>query len=176
MARYGQQALSRSQKTKQLSRASFWRSLSKASSSGWLSRAAARPRPRTGRRQAQRGRPPHPPGRSPAQLYPHFLQDDPLGVRGAAEGVGLQRRAQVGLLVLLVVPLLVAAMAAELPGGAEASALPCGTEPERDEEGRSRRRTPLPGPRRGGPSGVRPPPALRGEGAQPGPAASLPSG
>lgn len=73
-------------------------------------------------------------------------------MRGAAEGVGLQRRAQVGLLVLLVVPLLVAAMAAELPGGAEASALPCGTEPERDEEGRSRRRTPLPGPRRGGPA------------------------
>uniref|UniRef100_A0A8C3JFR7 Uncharacterized protein n=1 Tax=Calidris pygmaea TaxID=425635 RepID=A0A8C3JFR7_9CHAR len=61
------------------------------------------------------------------RLYPHFLQDDPLGVGGAAEGVGLQRRAQVGLLVLLVVPLLVAAVAAELAGGAEPSALPCGT-------------------------------------------------
>uniref|UniRef100_A0A8B9V2T3 Uncharacterized protein n=1 Tax=Anas zonorhyncha TaxID=75864 RepID=A0A8B9V2T3_9AVES len=59
--------------------------------------------------------------------HPHFLQDDALGVRGAAEGVGLQRRAQMRLLVLLVVPLLVAAVAAQLPGGAEPTALPCGT-------------------------------------------------
>uniref|UniRef100_G1U046 Uncharacterized protein n=1 Tax=Oryctolagus cuniculus TaxID=9986 RepID=G1U046_RABIT len=56
-------------------------------------------------------------------LNPYFLQHDALGVRGASEGVGLERRAQVGLLVLLVVPLLVALVAAQLPGGAEPTAL-----------------------------------------------------
>lgn len=66
-------------------------------------------------------------------LYSHFLQDDPLGVGRPSEGVGLQRRAQMRLLVLLVVPLLVAAVAAELPGGAEASALPCGARTRRGE-------------------------------------------
>uniref|UniRef100_A0A8D2MX96 Uncharacterized protein n=1 Tax=Zonotrichia albicollis TaxID=44394 RepID=A0A8D2MX96_ZONAL len=45
--------------------------------------------------------------------HPHFLQDDALGVGSAPEGVGLQRRAQVRLLVLLVVPLLVPAVAAQ---------------------------------------------------------------
>lgn len=94
---------------------------------------------RTGRGRSPHGPPPPPPPtprrRHSAELYPHFLQHDPLGVGGAAEGVGLQRRAQVGLLVLLVVPLLVAAVAAQLAGGAEPSALPCGTRTVRDEGG-----------------------------------------
>lgn len=46
------------------------------------------------------------------------------------EGVGLQRRAQMRLLVLLIVPFLVPAVAAQLPSGAEASALPCRTRRE----------------------------------------------
>uniref|UniRef100_A0A8C9F3L2 Uncharacterized protein n=1 Tax=Pavo cristatus TaxID=9049 RepID=A0A8C9F3L2_PAVCR len=68
--------------------------------------------------------------------HAHFLQDDPLGVGRAAERVGLQRRAQVRLLVLLVVPLLVAAVAAQLASGAETTALPCGR-----REGKVRRRS-----------------------------------
>uniref|UniRef100_A0A8C3CLK0 Uncharacterized protein n=1 Tax=Cairina moschata TaxID=8855 RepID=A0A8C3CLK0_CAIMO len=82
---------------------------------------------------------------SPPERHPHFLQDDALGVRGAAEGVGLQRRAQVRLLVLLVVPLLVAAVAAQLPGGAEPAALPCGTTPGGAQGGGGA--APLPAPR-----------------------------
>uniref|UniRef100_A0A8C3DUE8 Uncharacterized protein n=1 Tax=Corvus moneduloides TaxID=1196302 RepID=A0A8C3DUE8_CORMO len=68
--------------------------------------------------------------------HPHFLQHDALGVGSAPEGVGLQRRAQVRLLVLLVVPLLVPAVAAQLPSGAEASALPCGARRDGGEGGK----------------------------------------
>uniref|UniRef100_A0A8D0F8R9 Uncharacterized protein n=1 Tax=Strix occidentalis caurina TaxID=311401 RepID=A0A8D0F8R9_STROC len=58
------------------------------------------------------------------RFYPHFFQNNSFGVRSATEGVGLQRSAQVGLLILFVVPLLIAAVAAEFPSGTEPTALP----------------------------------------------------
>lgn len=93
---------------------------------------AASPRPISEARWASPCPPPPGPARptpgpAAAEGHAHFLEDDPLGVGRATEGVGLQRRAQMRLLVLLVVPLLVAAVAAQLTSGAETTALPCET-------------------------------------------------
>ena len=54
----------------------------------------------------------------------HFLQYNALGVRGASKRVGLQCRAQVGLLVALIVPALVSSVHAQLPGRSQSSRLP----------------------------------------------------
>uniref|UniRef100_A0A7M4E1J2 Uncharacterized protein n=1 Tax=Crocodylus porosus TaxID=8502 RepID=A0A7M4E1J2_CROPO len=53
----------------------------------------------------------------------HFLKDNALGMGCTPKGVGLQCRAQMRLLVLLVMPLLVTAVAAEFPGCAQSPTL-----------------------------------------------------
>uniref|UniRef100_A0A8C1WV60 Uncharacterized protein n=1 Tax=Cyprinus carpio TaxID=7962 RepID=A0A8C1WV60_CYPCA len=53
----------------------------------------------------------------------HFLKHDAFGVRRSTEGVGLQSSAQMGLLVLFIMPLLLAAVVPQFSSSTQSTTL-----------------------------------------------------